>query len=406
MEYAELNSKLSFLVEQVSGIINNCETEKRKNKKGFNVLNCLTKHHLEELHTNFISYLLNIKEAHDLNETFLKLFIQTLKETIPELKQAFEKELLSDSYFFIKNNHFIGHSSVNEAEYGFIDIYLETKNYIICIENKITAEEQPCQLERYARYCSKQKDKISVVLFLNPWGYNSKQSENVAYFSISYKETIKSWLDKSISYAKDKNYTRVLHGLEFYKEIINEKILNISTSEAMSEIKNIIRREQNISLLKHWNEISNSVEDLQNDLLNEFWSELKLKLNQRFQIDAKKDLISISNNEYQFIKGKENIIFHIEMNELGIFYGLIPKLSIKSKNAKKFTEFKTSFMEKLNTEDDSDDGWILWKWLQEGYNDEFYYSLATNCNEVKDKLMNEISNYLEIWKEALKKIEL
>jgi hypothetical protein len=400
LQVSEICKIIPVFCKEVGNIIKANEIEISKKKKRFNIFNCLTKHHLEELHTNFIIYLLNINEEHDLKAEFLLLFVETLKETVPELNSVFLKELHYDKHFYIKKNHFIGRSYDNEDEYGFIDIYIETKNYVFCIENKITAYEQPKQISRYAKYCAKQKDKTSIVLFLNPWGYLSSQSGKEKYYSISYFDTILTWINKSISFAESENLSIVANGLEFYKKVIVNKILNISTTENMKEIKKILLSETNLTILKYWSDISTSVNELHKDLRKKFMSEIGHKLSKLYSIEKNEEIITIANPDLQYKKGKDNIIFQIDENENGLFYGLFPTLSERTANSKDFLKFKERFQDSLETEEDND-GWILWKWFKERYSDEFYYSLATNLENMVDELISEIKIYLDIWKKEI-----
>jgi hypothetical protein len=172
----------------------------------------------------------------------------------------------------------------------------------------------------------------------------------------------------------------------------------------MKEIKKIILTEQNLPLLKHWTEISKSIIELQKDLRKKFIAEIRKKLNGDFEISKDGGIIVLLDEKLQYKYGEDEIIFQIEENDNGLYYGLFPKqLSEKTINSKVFEHFKQSLQDNLETEDDAD-GWILWKWFKDGYSDDFYYILATDLDNVANELFDEIKNYLKVWEIAIKEL--
>jgi len=119
-------------------IIKNTAEQKRKRSR-FSVFECLTRHHLEDLHSKFLPYLLNPLESHDFGDLFLPLFIETIQEN-PDICSEFKNGELDLPNARLVREKFIG-CSYDTDFYGFIDIFISTNKLDIVIENKIKAIE-------------------------------------------------------------------------------------------------------------------------------------------------------------------------------------------------------------------------------------------------------------------------
>ena len=151
-------------------------------KGRFNLLSILTKHHLEELHSKLLVYLLDPRGTHDCHTLFLHLFLEELRsdKKIAEILLG-----LSDQELPMANIR--PEWEIRKGDlYGRIDIFLETPHYIIAIENKIYASEQTDQIARYATYC-RDNGKKYLVLYLTLEGDYSNESLGEEYFPISYR---------------------------------------------------------------------------------------------------------------------------------------------------------------------------------------------------------------------------
>jgi hypothetical protein len=85
---------------------------------------------------------------------------------------------------------------------GRIDIFLTDGTNALLIENKINANDQPKQLERYSDWATKQNFKFELY-YLSPYGSNpSKEGLGKLQFNdikiISYSKHIREWLTKCL----------------------------------------------------------------------------------------------------------------------------------------------------------------------------------------------------------------
>ncbi|QTR47800.1 PD-(D/E)XK nuclease family protein [Thiothrix litoralis] len=154
-------------------------------KNSFNIFQVLKKGDDEvNVHSNFISELLNPKGSHGKEDIFLRLFIeQTLDITYESL----------------------GNCLLVRPEHQNIDIYIEFDKTIIVIENKIHAQDQYRQLERYYEY-AKLKNKPIYLMYLTLDG-KEPSSDSLGNLSIdvvtliSYKYEVLNWITACIKEA-------------------------------------------------------------------------------------------------------------------------------------------------------------------------------------------------------------
>jgi len=161
----------------------------------FNIFKTLKVGHYENTHSAIIAEFLSPKSTHGLKETFLELFLDTIKD---------EKNIINEHFDFECKN-----ASVKTEAYtrdnGRIDILIENnKNQAIIIENKIFAYDQHEQLKRYDNYARGKYDEDNyLILYLTLDGKEaseqSSDNNKVSYIKISYKDDIINWLEKCSS---------------------------------------------------------------------------------------------------------------------------------------------------------------------------------------------------------------
>jgi hypothetical protein len=150
----------------------------------YKVLGLSTK---ELIHSKFIAFLLNPKSAHGCKNTFLNLFIEILREKDKNLPSIFEC---------------VNVKTEKKIKDGRFDIFLEnSQKQAIIIENKIYAQDQYGQLERYYdHYKDDNKPKpILVYLTLNGKEASKRSLGKLTeknYSRLSYKDDIIKWLNK------------------------------------------------------------------------------------------------------------------------------------------------------------------------------------------------------------------
>ena len=207
------------------------ETEEIMRKKGlndYNILSIANKNSDEIMHSKIIASLFDIDGKHYQESLFLEKFLKII-----EMKD----------FINIKNAKIETEKSGENQKDGRIDIYITDGEKHIIIENKINADEQKQQIQRYVKIIYQNNEEISpediLILYLSkngkiPSKYSLgnleiigdylKENENKAKFkAISYKKEILNWLNQCISEVE--NISNLKESLKTYKEIV-EKITN------------------------------------------------------------------------------------------------------------------------------------------------------------------------------------
>ena len=153
-------------------------------------------------HSAIIASLLNPKWNHGCNSTFLKIFVDHLKESLPIVDFSLDTDL-EKCHVYVEYN--IGNISSGNESGGRIDIIIqsEKRDKAIIIENKIYADDQKKQLYRYKNYAQTHY-KSYIILYLTLDGHvpsNDSTSgdmfsmeEGKDFFCIDYKSFIRDWL--------------------------------------------------------------------------------------------------------------------------------------------------------------------------------------------------------------------
>jgi len=419
VEIDELISALIPVTDRINSLIIKNEERQKVTKERFNVFNCLTKHHLEELHSNFIFYLLNPKSSHDCGGLFLKVFFDLLRATncFPEHSANHISEEL-ESAIVIKELP-IGRSSISDI-YGFIDIFIETNNYIIAIENKIYANEQKDQIIRYSKFCryqARNKDKTPLVLYLTIDGKESSQAGEEKYLPISYDIHIRNWLENSIKECWQ--YPLVYAGIYYYKELINNHILNKPSNKIVMEIKELLLQKENLAILKYLPELSSAIVPIRNQLRLDFICKVFEKLKEEgLQVSAvhriNNENVSLTDffkEQYRGIKIKnpeitvsidgQSLSFCIEHEYPELYFGLFGSY----KNASGEEQIIHSLRNKLpRFELGRNEYWACWKIFKVNEkdfgDDRLNYDFATNLDRIVADFMTEFRLFISAWKET------
>lgn len=153
-------------------------------------------------HSAIIASLLNPKHNHGCKSAFLKIFVDNLKECLPNADSIFDTDL-EKCHVYVEYN--IGSLSSDRETGGRIDIIIESeeRDKAIIIENKIYTGDQDKQLYRYKSYAQTHY-KSYIILYLTLDGHRpSKKSRSGAmftmkeiedFFCIDYKSFIRDWL--------------------------------------------------------------------------------------------------------------------------------------------------------------------------------------------------------------------
>ena len=394
------------------------EDYKEKPEETFNIFDCLTKHHLEELHSKFITYLLNPKAKHGLGDIFLKLFIELLNK---QFRIADIIPIGDYKNVKVENEHPF---SIMSKITGRIDIYIETDGWVIAIENKIYAAQQKNQIDRYVKYCEKKKFKV-IYLTIDGCKSHSMDTENV--INISYKFFITEWLKQCIE--KTKQYPHVSTSVSHYLNLIKSSILFNYINDFTMNVENVINEEQNKVLLKHWDSISTACNQLKEELRLNFIKSVVEKLNSEIKVelnpiseegiemnmdnllDSNDNGLILEKDDYVYKTEDQTEIKFLVWNDNGCwFYGLN---TFKTKGNKKNSWHKTSkqIAEKIESKfngihldnGESNYNWFAFKYFRLSPGEFFEdsnntdYELASS-NALVDKFSDDINVYLKEWK--------
>ena len=177
--------------------------EKERRGENFNVFEVMHAQGDEVYtHSAIIASLLNPKWNHGCNSTFLKIFVDHLKESLPIVDFSLDTDL-EKCHVDVEYN--IGSISSGNESGGRIDIIIQSEkcDKAIIIENKIYADDQKKQLYRY-KYYAQTHYKSYILLYLTLDGHvPSNDSTSGEMFSmkegkdfccIDYKSFIRDWL--------------------------------------------------------------------------------------------------------------------------------------------------------------------------------------------------------------------
>lgn len=250
------------------------QCEKQQEAK-FNIFSALHNETDERrLHSRFIAYLLSSDSSHGMENEFLKLFVQSV---------------LKIDNFDYENCEVI-------TEYKDIDILVYNDEQAIIIENKIYANDQPRQLERYYNTIKKRIDKdgkIGIkreevfIIYLTLGGNLPSPDSLGKTLSLNdvlcrdYTKDIYHWLTNCISITEQKNdlLSKTIHQ---YQELItkltsdvnqakkNQMMISVNIEEAWElQVKDEFFTEKCKNIFKHvkWHIIADFVNELEVELI-------------------------------------------------------------------------------------------------------------------------------------------
>lgn len=223
-----LLEKMGTVKENLSNLIKDPELEalelSLKKPDFFSILRVQKQ---EIRHSNFLAWLLDPKEGHNLTDVFLKWF---LKDIFSDIKISWITEFEVDDI------------NLNDIkvlrEYHNIDILIVGENFVICIENKIYSSEHSNQLKKYRDFLDKQlKDKNKVFVFLNVYGVVPEDKEDEAVYVIYTYEDIKRNIETILEVYSDGLSPKVKFYIEDYLSVLNR---NIMKEDVLIELANKI----------------------------------------------------------------------------------------------------------------------------------------------------------------------
>lgn len=209
-------------------IINNKNLERLENiVNDFNIFTSLDLINNEIRHSNFLSWIMNPKENHNLKDYFLSSLLEVIS------MRASSLGINAPSIFDIDNWSFIETEVLRE--WRNIDILIKDDNHkLICVlENKIYSKEHSGQLRRYKEIVEEEyPDYQKMFVYLTIEGDEASEDE---YLPINYHDIIKIIThmieNKSTSIGKE-----ILIFISHYREMFRRYIME------NSEIQEICRK--------------------------------------------------------------------------------------------------------------------------------------------------------------------
>jgi len=160
---------------------------------GFNIFRLLSVAHKEvNTHSALLADFLNPDGRHGQKHLFLDSFLQVCKSKHQDFPLP-RVDITSGRWIVEKEKAtFLGN----------MDLVISCPNlkFLLVIENKIEAFEQPDQLKRYADWMEGRKGSYvdQALIYLTPKGVQSHTGAGCHYFTLSYHDDIRAWLNASL----------------------------------------------------------------------------------------------------------------------------------------------------------------------------------------------------------------
>lgn len=272
--------KIKSFLTDVKPIVKKNErrrTEKEKKGDFFNIFSILRAETDEvKTHSAFLAELLNPNGTHGQRDLFLKNFLKII---------APNEDLITENAE-VNIEYSIGPISEDYKSGGRLDILirLPKSNYLILIENKIDAGDQPYQLFRYNKYAKETKCEYKL-LYLTKYGHNPSETstgkiDNEPFWEcISYSQDIKNWLNKCLENIK--NASPVAETIRQYIGLINKitnQTMEIEMSEELTELM-IENFDETLAVLENGNNFDIEVYEKFKTQMSELKCEKESKTN-------------------------------------------------------------------------------------------------------------------------------
>lgn len=179
----DLNSSVELLLELAGTHRQHTEALSRATGEHYNIFKILGIGHYEvRTHSPILGDLLDPNGTHCQGDAFLRLFVKRMG--IANFDTASAK---------LELEHPIG--EVTEISGGRIDIVIEDDHdHVILIENKIYAEDQEKQLQRYRKHYPQAELFYLTLHGVMPCGFDEQKLQEVRVTRISYARDIRDWL--------------------------------------------------------------------------------------------------------------------------------------------------------------------------------------------------------------------
>ena len=261
--------QINELLKQVHDF--NLKTQAEKNaqrKRGelfnvFNILNLSTNE--TRTHSAFLAELLRPDGSHGMQDTFLKLFLESVT-SLQDFDFKTEKAKVAVEYS-------VGLINEDATEGGRLDILITSENKAIIIENKIYAEDQKNQLVRYDNFAKRYKEHKLLYLTLfgsDASGYSTGNQDDLDYTSIGYNDEILKWLDlcvkESVRRPKVREtieqYIHLIKQLT-YQDMDNNELIKIVKGDLIEAVAicRVMPQVKEECFKEFWNKLYEAIKD-------------------------------------------------------------------------------------------------------------------------------------------------
>ena len=240
-------TSLNHLLENTKRIVDHHEKLTIAKGEHFNLFSVLGIESREnKTHSAFLVELLNPKGTHLQKDIFLKLFLQVVQKEITEQENNGKKaqpdligNFINSSNTRVSPEISIGRRNDHTKEGGRVDIFIENRNSIICIENKIYAQDQNCQIERYCNYSRENNTVLYLTLKGDSPGKQSRGNLEAGkdFYNISYREHVLEWLELCLKEVP--NLTSIRESINQYILLI-KKLTHTLNMEQKSDLHTVM----------------------------------------------------------------------------------------------------------------------------------------------------------------------
>ncbi|MCY4210369.1 MAG: PD-(D/E)XK nuclease family protein [Gammaproteobacteria bacterium] len=273
----DTTSRISGILEQVRLLKSKYDELAAVTGEQFNVFSILGVETDEvRTHSAFLTDLLDPQGSHRQGGAFLKLFLG-----LDALKSSKSEEYRNPDTFQV--------SKEASTAQGQIDILLESKDACIVIENKIYAQDQISQLNRYYQYAKKKfsHDKQIKLIYLtldgslpdekslkavNGQGRHLRKDEVVC---LSYSEDIIKWLEDCMKLQEVQRVSPIREIVFQYRDLLKQLTGQLTNKRLSVELKDILVKDENHKLIP---ELEEMILAFKVHLQYKFWEELKKQI--------------------------------------------------------------------------------------------------------------------------------
>ena len=332
------------------------------------------------LHSRFIHFLLDPTADHYQGSLFLELFLRECK--------------LSGYFETVENCKVY-------KEYSYIDLYVTDGEKHLIIENKINADDQPLQLQKYIDtikaensddsdfsdhlvvvYLSLDRDRpkpVSLGDFKLVDSLLVRREQKYKFLSITYKSEVTNWI--AHSFKQVSNITNLSVGLNQYREVILKLYGNYEAKvmKLKDYIDGNVEREKLYETIKS---IKTEYESLREDMFLTFFEQVHIHLEAKLKgsgwsvILDKQKLVSATSRGGLPIKIQQSddakVVFGFEFSKLNQSYpwwGIVKR----SKDVGNLRELDSEYLRDSIKEIDGslakskvDAWWLRWTYYYEG----------------------------------------